>query len=70
LKKPELKFSSDTGEVGTKFDGNAVQVPPEYWRIVPFAPYAQPSVELTMKTENRLFDVVPGLTGPDHMPVE
>ena len=36
----------------------------------PLAPNAHPSVELTMKTENRLFEVVPGLTGPDHIPVE
>jgi hypothetical protein len=38
--------------------------------MVPAAPNAHPSVELTMKTENRLVDIAPGLTGPDHMPLE
>jgi hypothetical protein len=29
LKKPELKFNRETGEVGTRFEESMVHVPPE-----------------------------------------
>jgi hypothetical protein len=64
-----LKLRDVTGEVGTKFGERAVHDPPEKCSIVPIEPAAQPSAAETMKTEKRFLTVVPGLTGPVHIPV-
>jgi len=46
----------------------SVHTPPEYWRIVPAAPTAHPSVGSVMKTEFRFWLVAAGDIGPVHVP--